>query len=177
MRWIRDNITPHKQKMNILELKGNKGASPTEERGRGFAEILKECPNFQVIYSGYGNFTYEEGKEIIERYLQNHAWDVDVIYAHNDDMALGAIEALEQSGISPGTDVKIISVDATRDAFQAMVDGKLNCTVECNPLLGAPLMKAVRDMVSGKEMPVRIITEEKVYDQSVAEDFISQRVY
>mgnify|MGYP002510504427 FL=1 len=92
-------------------------------------------------------------------------------------MALGAIEALERSGISPGTDVKIISVDATRDAFQAMVDGKLNCTVECNPLLGAPLMKAVRDMVSGKEMPVRIITEEKVYDQSVAEDFISQRVY
>lgn len=177
MRWIRDNISPYKEEMKILELKGNKGASPTEERGRGFAEILKECPNYQIVYSEYGNFTYEEGKEIIETYLHDHVWDVDIIYAHNDDMALGAIEALEQSGITPGKDVKIISVDATREAFQAMVEGKLNCAVECNPLLGAPLMKAVRDMVSGKEMPVRIITEEKVYDESMAEDLINLRAY
>ena len=163
--------------MNILELKGNKGASPTEERGKGFAEVLKECPEYQIIYSEYGDFTYEGGKEVVEQYLQSHDWDVDIIYAHNDDMALGAIETLEQHGISPGTDVKIISVDGTEDAFHAMVAGKLNCAVECNPLLGAPLMKAVRDMVAGKEMPVRIITEEKVYDQSVAEDLISQRAY
>lgn len=177
MRWIRDNISPGKEKMNILELKGNKGASPTEERGKGFAEVLKECPEYQIIYSEYGDFTYEGGKEVVEQYLQSHDWDVDIIYAHNDDMALGAIETLEQHGISPGTDVKIISVDGTEDAFHAMVAGKLNCAVECNPLLGAPLMKAVRDMVAGKEMPVRIITEEKVYDQSVAEDLISQRAY
>ncbi len=73
--------------------------------------------------------------------------------------------------------MKIVSVDGTRDAFQAMVDGKLNCAVECNPLLGAPLMKAIRDMVAGKEMPLRIITEEKIFGQSVAEDLIKTRAY
>lgn len=177
MRWICDNIVPEGKTLNILELKGNKGASPTEERGKGFAEVLEECPGYRIVYSEYGNFTYEEGREIIDVYIQEHAWDIDIIYSHNDDMALGAIEALEAHGISPGTDVKIVSVDATKDAFRAMVEGKLNCAVECNPLLGAPLMKAIRDMVAGKEMPVRIITEEKVYDQSVAEELMNQRMY
>ncbi len=102
---------------------------------------------------------------------------MDIIFAHNDDMALGAVEALEDYGIVPGEDVKIISVDGTSDVFRAIIAGKINCTVECNPLLGPPLMKAIRDMVAGKEMPVRIITEEKVYDQSQAEEVINQRAY
>lgn len=177
MRWIRDHIPAGKKTHNILELKGNEGASPTVERGKGFVEVLRECPGYQIVYSEYGNFTYEEGKQIVEEYLQRESWDIDIIFAHNDDMALGAIDALEEYGISPGTDVKIISVDGTKAAFRAMVDGKLNCAVECNPLLGAPLMKAIRDMVAGKEMPVRIITEEKVYDQSVAEELINSRAY
>lgn len=177
MRWVKDNVKPGKGRVNILELKGNKGASPTEERGLGFDEVMKEHPEYQIVYSDYGDYTYDGGREIIEEYLEAEQWDVDVIYSQNDDMALGAIKALENHGISPGVDVKIVSVDGTRDAFQAMVDGKLNCAVECNPLLGAPLMKAIRDMVAGKEMPLRIITEEKIYDQSVAEDLIKTRAY
>lgn len=177
MRWVRDNVKPDNGRVNILELKGNKGASPTEERGMGFEEIMKDYPEYQIVYSEYGDYTYEGGKEIIEKYLETEQWDVDVIYSQNDDMALGAIQALENHGISPGVDVKIVSVDGTREAFQAMVDGKLNCAVECNPLLGAPLMKAIRDMVAGKEMPLRIITEEKIYDQSVTEDLIKTRAY
>lgn len=177
MRWIRENILPDKDKMNILELRGNRGASPTEERGRGFMEVLKECPKYEIVYSDHGDFTYEGGKRIVEEYLRKKEWDIDIIYAHNDDMALGAIEALEDNGIEPGTDVKIVSVDGTKNAFQAMAEGKLNCTVECNPLLGPPLMKAIRDMIAGREMPVRIITEEKVYDQSMAEELINSRVY
>lgn len=177
MRWIRDNLPSGGTEKNILELKGNRGASPTEERGKGFAEVLRQCRDYRIIYSEYGDFTYEGGREIIESYLQEHSWDIDIIFAHNDDMALGAIKALEKHGISPGQDVKIISVDGTKEAFHAMIKGRLNCVVECNPLLGAPLMKAVRDMVSGKEMPVRIITEEKVYDESMAEDLIGQRAY
>lgn len=177
MRWIKDNVKPEEGKVKILELMGNKGASPTEERGMGFEEIMRDYPDYEIIYSEYGDYTYEGGKKIIEEYLESETWDVDVIYSQNDDMALGAIEALENHGIAPGTDVKIVSVDGTRDAFRAMADGKLNCAVECNPLLGAPLMKAVRDMVAGKEMPLRIITEEKVYDQSEAEDLMKTRAY
>ena len=140
-------------------------------------EVLKECPKYEIVYSDHGDFTYEGGKRIVEEYLRKKEWDIDIIYAHNDDMALGAIEALEDNGIEPGTDVKIVSVDGTKNAFQAMAEGKLNCTVECNPLLGPPLMKAIRDMIAGREMPVRIITEEKVYDQSMAEELINSRVY
>lgn len=177
MRWIRENVQADGEKIHIMELKGNEGASPTVERRKGFEEVLEECPDYQIIYSEYGDFTYDGGKKIVEEYLQNEEWDVDIVFSHNDDMALGAIEALENHGISPGKDVVIVSVDGTRKAFEAMIDGKLNCSVECSPLLGAPLMKAIRDMVAGREMPVRIITEEKVYDQSIAAELLKQRIY
>ena len=177
MRWIRENVETGDGTKKILELQGNKGASPTEERRKGFLEILEKYPRYQMAYSAYGDFTYEGGKKIVEDYLKGQEWDIDIIYSHNDDMALGAIEVLEEHGIRPGVDVTIVSVDATRDAFEAMTEGKLNCAVECNPLLGPQLMKAVRDMVAGKEMPLRIITEEKVYDQTTAEKEIGKRKY
>jgi len=177
MRWIRDNIKPDKERMKIMELKGNKEAAPTIERKAGFEEVLAECPKYEITYSEYGDFTFQGGKKLVAEYLQKYRWDIDIIYCHNDDMALGAIEALEANGIKPGEDVKIVSVDGTKAAFQAMTEGKLNCLVECNPLLGPPLMKAIRDMVAGKEMPLRIITEEKVYDETTAMEEIRSRVY
>lgn len=178
MRWLRDNVPANGKEMKIMELKGNKGASPTVGRKEGFEEVLKENPEYRIVHSDYGDFTKEGGKRIVEEYLAEHGdWDIDIIFSHNDDMALGAIEALQDHGINPGVDVKIVSVDATKEAFEAMIDGTLNCAVECNPLLGAPLMKAVRDMMSGKEMPLRIITEEKVYDQTTAEQVIDERAY
>lgn len=177
MRWVRDNVEVNKSRMNIMQLQGTEGASPTVEREQGFCEVLEECPEYQIVYSCYGDFTLEGGRQIVREYLENHDWDIDIIYSHNDDMALGAIEELKEHGITPGEDVKIISVDATKQAFKAMVEGELNCAVECNPILGEQLMKAVRDLVSGKKMPLRIITEEKIYDQETAEGIINTRVY
>ena len=177
MRWIVKNVPADQEQKKILEIQGNQGASPTEERKAGFRDILEENPLYRIVYSAYGNYTYEGGRSVIERYLKEHDWDIDIIFCHNDDMALGAIEELERFGIEPGVDVKIVSVDATMEAFKAMAAGKLNCSVECNPLLGPPLMKAIKDMMSGKEMPLRIITEEKVYDQTTAEDEIRVRKY
>lgn len=177
MRWIRDNVKSQEEQLNIMELQGNESAAPTIERKAGFEEVLKQCPEYQITFSAHGNFTMEGGKQIVQQYLKEHDWDIDVIYSHNDDMALGAITALEEVGIKPGEDVKIISVDGTKEAFQALIDGKLNCSVECNPLLGQPLMKAIRDLVAGKEMPLRIITEEKVYDHTVEAEEIRNRAY
>ena len=177
MNWVIKNVPAQTATKNIMEIQGNKGASPTEERKVGFREVLKENTQYQMKYSAHGNFTYEGGKAVIKNYLQKNEWDIDIIYCHNDDMALGAIEALENAGIKAGEDVKIISVDGTKRAFQAMIEGKLNCSVECNPLLGEPLMKAVRDIMAGKEMPFRIITEESVYDQTTAEEEIKKREY
>jgi len=177
MRWIRDNVKSDGPDMSIMEIKGNAGASPTEERGAGFREILEENPSYHIAFSDYGDFTYEGGREVIRRYLENNEWDIDIIFSHNDDMALGAIEELKANGIKPDEDVKIISVDATKDAFEAMIRGELSCAVECNPMIGPQLMKAIRNLCSGKQMPFRIITDEKIYDQSVADDYIGKRRY
>lgn len=177
MRWIEANVKPENGTCTIMELQGSIGASPTVERKRGFEEQMAGNPDYQIAYSQSGDFTYEGGRQIIEDYMAEHPWDIDVIYAHNDDMALGAVDALEEHGIRAGSDVVIVSVDGTKEAFKAMIDGKLNCAVECNPLLGPQLMKAVQDLMAGKELPLRIITEEKVYDQSVAREVIHERKY
>lgn len=180
MRWIAANVKPAdgaEGKVKIMELQGTLGASPTVERKRGFEEQMTGNPDYRIAYSKSGDFTYEGGRQIIEEYLARYPWNIDVIYAHNDDMALGAVDALEEHGIRAGVDAVIVSVDGTKDAFKAMIEGKLNCAVECNPLLGPQLMKAVQDLMAGKELPLRIITEEKVYDQSVARAVIKERKY
>ena len=109
--------------------------------------------------------------------MASHKWDIDVIFSQNDDMALGAAEALEAHGLKPGVDVKLISVDGARSAFQALIDKRLNCVVECSPLLGPQLMKAVKDLMAGKELPLRIITDEKAYTQENAQQYIRSRKY
>ena len=177
MRWIRDNVPKGDGKKSILEIMGNEGASPTEERSQGFREILSESPAYYIKYSDHGDFTYEGGREVVKKYLEKNSWDIDIIFAHNDDMALGAIEELKAHGINPDEDVKIVSVDATREAFEAMMRKELSCAVECNPIIGDQLMKAVRDLCSGKQMPFRIITDEKIYDQENAQDYINKRAY
>ena len=185
MRWIAANVKTEHGAVKIMELQGTLGASPTVERKRGFEEQMAGNPGYRIAgnpgyriaYSESGDFTYEGGRRIIEDYIENYPWDIDVIYAHNDDMALGAVNALEEHGIHAGSDVVIVSVDGTKDAFQAMIDGKLNCAVECNPLLGPQLMKAVQDLMEGKELPLRIITEEKVYDQTDAREVMKERRY
>ena len=179
MRWIKENVSPGKGKpyVGIMELQGTIGASPSIERERGFEEILKECPNYKIVYSKSGDFTFEGGKKVVEEYLKDHKWNIDVLFAQNDDMALGAAEALSQNGIVPGKDVKIISIDGTKNALNAVLQGKLSCVVECNPLLGPQLMKAVKDLMSGKELPLRIITDEKVFTKENTANKINSRKY
>ena len=86
----------------------------SEERSQGFQEVMQDYPNCQIVYSACGDFTYEGGKQVVEDYMASHKWDIDVIFSQNDDMALGAAEALEAHGLKPGVDVKLISVDGAR---------------------------------------------------------------
>lgn len=179
MRWIKENVPRSNTEdyVKIMELQGTVGASPSIEREKGFEEILQECPDYKIVYSKSGNFTYDGGKKIVEDYLKNYKWNVDVLFAQNDDMALGAAAALTENGIAPGKDVKIISIDGTKDALKAVLDGRSNCVVECNPLLGPQLMKAVKDLMSGKELPLRIITDEKVFTKENTAVEIGSRKY
>lgn len=177
MRWIMQNTMVTDKPIQILEILGTKGASPTVERKQGFDEVLQTSSNYKIAYSATGDYTKETGKQLVEEYLTKNKWDFDVVFSQNDDMALGAIEALKEHGIKPGKDVIIVSVDGTKEAFEAMIRGDLNCTVECTPLLGPQLMKAIQNMIDGKDLPLRIITDEKVFDQKTAKKDIRTRLY
>ncbi len=178
-RWL-INFMKTDKPVNIVELLGTIGSAPELDRTQGFKEILKDYPNYKIIVSESGNFVRGTGKEVMQKILGDLAakgQKMDVLFAHNDDMAIGAIEAMEAWGIRPGKDVAIVSVDGIRDAFAAMIAGKLNATIECNPLLGPQLMKAVKDYMSGKDLPVRIFTSEGVYPADVARKVLPTRNY
>ncbi len=178
-RWLVDYMKTDAP-VNIVELLGTIGSAPELDRTSGFKEILKDHPNYRIIVSESGDFYRSKGKEVMQRILKDLAakgQKMDVLFAHNDDMAIGAIEAMEAAGLKPGKDVVIVSVDGIRDAFKAMIAGKLNCSVECNPLLGPQLMKAVKDYMAGKDLPVRLITSEGVYPAEVARAVLPTRKY
>ncbi|WP_207857886.1 substrate-binding domain-containing protein [Lucifera butyrica] len=175
-RWLVQNMQG-RTNVNIVELQGTVGSTPAIDRKKGFEEILREHPQFKIVDSETGDFTRDEGKKVMEDCLRRNGTDIQAVFAHNDDMALGAIEAIEESGLKPGKDIVIVSIDATKNAFNAMLAGKLNCTVECNPLLGPQLMKAVKTLVAGRQLPVRIITSEEVFSQEVARKELPYRKY
>ncbi len=165
-------------KARIAELQGTVGSAPALDRAKGFREVMARYPGMKIVISQTGNFTRTEGKIAMEAFLKNpQGRSANVLFAHNDDMALGAIQAIEEAGIKPGTDIIIVSIDGVKDAFQAMVDGKLNCTVECNPIIGPQLFDAVEAVVANQPLPKRIEVKEGVYDQSVAKSVIDSRQY
>lgn len=176
-RWLLENMKDRAGDVRIVELQGTVGSAPANDRRKGFAEIIAGEPRFKIVRSQTGDFTRAKGKEVMEAFLKSEGRNIDVLYAHNDDMAIGAIQAIEEAGLAPGTDIIIISIDAVKGAFEAMLAGKLNVTVECSPLLGPQLMAAVKDVVAGKPIPRRIVTEESVFPMETAAEVLPTRRY
>ncbi|MGF6950900.1 ABC-type sugar transport system substrate-binding protein [Neobacillus sp. B4I6] len=176
-RWLLGFTKEVKKDINIVELQGTQGSSPAVYRKRGFEELLKSNTNYHIIASQSADFTKEAGKRVMKEMLERYGDKIQVVYSHNDDMALGAIEAIEEAGKRPGKDILIISVDATKEAFNALFSGKLNLTVECNPLLGPELMKVILDYQEGKEIPVKIVTKEGIFSQDNAKREFINRAY
>ena len=162
--------------MNIVELQGTTGAAPANDRAEGFRTALGDDPKFDIIASQTGDFTRAGGKQVMEAFLQANP-DIDLVYAHNDDMGLGAIEAIEAAGLVPGTDIKIVTVDAVHDGMQALADGKINYIVECSPLLGPQLMDIVKEVKDGKTVEKRILTKETTFTQEQAVEALPTREY
>lgn len=175
-RWLVEKLKT-KDSVNIVELQGTIGSSPAIERTIGFTEVLKDYSNFKIIDSESGDFTVEEGYAVMKKILAREGRKIDALFAHNDDMALGAIQAMEEVGLKPGKDIVIVSIDAAYGAFKAMLEGKLDCSVECNPLLGPQLMKAVDDYMQGKDLPTRMITSEGVFPAETARHDMVGREY
>lgn len=164
-------------KGNIVELTGTLGSAPAIDRYNGFREILRSYPDMRIIDSNTGDFTRALGKEVMEDMLKRHGENIDALFAHNDDMAIGAIKAIESYGLKPGQDIKIVSIDAIRDAFQAMIDGKLNATVECNPLLGPKFFELALQVANGEPVPKWIPSMESIYYPEDASKIILTRKY
>lgn len=175
-RWLVEELKD-RDKVNIVELEGTVGSAPAIDRKAGFKEVVKDNSRFTVIEAQSGNFTFEEGKAVVDKILKYHGRNINAVYAHNDDMAFGAIEAIEEYGLRPGKDIIIVSTDGVKRAFREMAAGKMNCTVECNPLLGPQLMKAVKDYIEGKDLPVKIITSEEVFSEETAKRELPNRKY
>lgn len=179
--WLADYLTKQKiddgkKAINIVELQGTTGSAPAIDRKTGFSTILAKHANWKITRSQTGNFTRAEGKAVMEAFLKADK-TIQVLYAHNDDMGLGAIQAIKEAGLKPGKDIVIVSVDGVKGAFQAIVAGELNCTVECSPLLGPQAVQAVHDFVDGKKLPARIWTIEGVFDSTNAADALPTRQY
>jgi galactofuranose transport system substrate-binding protein len=150
-------------KGDIVELTGTEGSAPAADRAKGFREIIQQYPGMRIIASENGDFTRARGKEAMQNLLKVYGEQIEALYAHNDDMAIGAIKAIEEYGKMPGQDIKIVSIDAIRDAFQAMIDGKLNATVECNPLLGPKFFELALKVANGETVPKWVPSTESVY--------------
>ena len=174
-QWL---VEKTKGKAVIAELVGTPGSAPAVDRKKGFEEAIASQPGMKIIKSQSGDFTRAKGKEVMETFLKSpEGKQITVLYAHNDDMALGAIQAIEEAGLKPGTDIIIVSIDGVRGAFEAMVAGKLNCTVECNPMIGGQLFDVIKKVAAGQPVPKRISVEEGVFDQSTAAASLPTRKY
>jgi ABC-type sugar transport system substrate-binding protein len=162
--------------VNVVQLEGTTGAAPAIDRAEGFAEKIKADDSIEITASQTGDFTRDGGKQVMESFLQSDD-SIDVVFAHNDDMGLGAIEAIEAAGLEPGKDIKIITIDAVKDGMQALADGKINYIVECNPLLGPQLMDLAKKVLDGEEVPARVLTDESAFTQEDAKTALPDRQY
>ena len=176
-RWVAGRFKDATEDVNIVELQGTVGAGPAIDRKKGFEEIIATNPHLKIIRSQSGDFTRSRGKEVMEAFLKAETRKIHVLYAHNDDMAIGAIQAIEEAGIRPGREILVVSIDAVKGAFEAMIAGKLNATIECNPLLGPQLMTSATEVVAGRTIPKRIVVDEQVFTMETAKQHIQQRKY
>ena len=159
---------------SIVELSGTTGSGAANGRAKGFRDKLN--PNIKIIDSQTGNFTRAEGKPVMEAFLKKYAGQIQGAFIHNDDMAIGAIEAMKAAGLKPG-DMKVVSVDGTRGGFQAMVDGWIQSDVECNPLLGPQVMDLAVKLMNGEPITKEVLTNESVFFPDKAAELLPTRKY
>jgi simple sugar transport system substrate-binding protein len=171
--WLVKNVG----KGRIIELSGEPGSAAANERHKAFADAIAKHPEFSVIDSQTGNFRRAEGKTVMEAMLKKHDHDFEILYSHNDDMALGAIQAIEEAGLKPGTDIKIVSIDAIKEGLEAVKAGKINCCVECNPLFGPKIYDTIAKVLAGEEVPKVSYNKDQVFDATNVAAALPTRQY
>jgi galactofuranose transport system substrate-binding protein len=168
--WAMANATGGNAK--IIELEGTTGASPAIDRKKGFDEAIKACSGMQLIVSQDGDFTRVKGRQVAQTLLQSHP-DANAIYAHNDEMAVGAIAAIKAAGKAPGKDIKLVSIDGEKDALSAIQKGELYTSVECSPRFGPKAFDTMQQYASGQQTPVALINTDRLFDSKNAKELFS----
>ena len=172
----RERFAETEEYINIVELFGTEGSSVALGRAEGFREVLKTHPEFRILYSKSGDFLRSKGYELAVEFLEMHE-DIDVIYSHNDGMTLGVIEAMEEKGLTPGTDIVIITIDAQQAAIDALREGKVNCVIECNPKTGPEIIKLAERLAAGENIPRLQYVHEEVFYETDDLSLIEPRGY
>lgn len=168
-KYIQDRLRNMPGTIRIAELQGTSGSTPSIQRGEGFRSILGDKAQILFSQSAPADFTENKGRQVMEGYLQVREEErPQVLFAHNDEMAFGAIQAIQDAGLKPGEDIIIVSVDGSRKALQSLADGQINAVVECNPLLGPQLMQATKEIMAGRTLPKRMVPREDIFTQESA---------
>jgi galactofuranose transport system substrate-binding protein len=178
--WLVKNASSsdvnHDGTINVVQIEGTTGSAPAIDRKKGFEGAIKSDPKIKVIASQTGDFTRDGGKQVMETFLKTQK-NIDVLFAHNDDEGLGALEAIKAAGLTPGKDIKIMTIDAVHDGMVALSKGEFSFIAECSPLLGPQLMDLAKKVVDGKSVPTRVITKETTFTPEEAAKALPTRKY
>lgn len=169
--WVVKNTNG---KAGVIILEGTAGSSVARDRNQGFMDAIKASPDIKILASQPANFTRAEGQKVMENLIQAHGKNITVVYTHNDEMALGAIQALKAAGMNPGKDVKVVSVDGQKSALEAIQAGDMNVTVECNPRFGSIAFDTYEKLLKGEQIPPKIINSDRFFDASNAGQFAAE---
>jgi ribose transport system substrate-binding protein len=170
-RWL---VAETGAKATIVELTGTPGSSVARDRSLGFAEELKSRPNMKLVASETGDFSRDKGRQAMEQIIKAKGKQITAVYAHNDQMALGAIDALKGAGMQPGKDVLVVSIDGEKAALNAIISGEMNATVESSPRFGPLAFDTLEKYLNKRKLPTRIILEDRLYDKNNAREFLSE---
>jgi ribose transport system substrate-binding protein len=159
-------------KSKILQLEGTTGSSPANDRKKGFDDVIAGSAAFTMLASQTGDFARDKGRQVAETLLQAHP-DADIIYAHNDEMAIGAISAVEAAGKVAGKDVIILSIDGGKEIVQLVIDGKVAAVCECSPLFGPKAFDTAVAYANGEVIPAKLINPDRFYDATNAAESLA----
>ncbi|MDQ3321941.1 MAG: ABC transporter substrate-binding protein [Acidobacteriota bacterium] len=169
--WLAENTNG---KAGIVELQGTAGSSVANDRAKGFKNVSEKYPDMKILASQPADFTRANGQKVMENLIQAHGKNITAVYAHNDEMALGAIQALKAANMNPGKDVKVVSIDGQKSALEAIIAGDMNITVESNPRFGPVAFDTYEKYLRGEQLPPKIVLEDKFYDSSNAAQFVNE---
>ncbi len=156
----------------IVELSGTPGASVAADRGAGFRAGIAAFPGMKIVASQTGNFSRATAQGVMQNIAQSLGKKITAVYAHNDEMALGAVQALVAAGLKPGSDVRVISVDGERAGLEAVERGELGATVESNPRFGPLAFDTIEKLRRGEKLPAKILITDRFFDRSNVKQFI-----